>query len=74
VSKEEKNERLCNGCFIMIAPFDADTFRVGAQWFHNRNCQQKMLDRSYQIYLKRMKWKPKPVPIQTSVITPDRQV
>ena len=45
-------ERFCNGCFTLIAPFDPEAFRVGGQWFHTGNCHQKMLDRSYEIYLK----------------------
>jgi hypothetical protein len=48
-------ERFCNGCFTLITPFDPDAFRVGAQWFHNGRCQQKMLDRSYELYLRRLK-------------------
>ncbi len=48
-------ERFCNGCFTLIAQFDPYAFRVGAQWFHNANCQRMMVDRSYQLYLKRLK-------------------
>jgi hypothetical protein len=44
-------ERFCNGCFTVIAPFDPEALRVGGQWFHSDNCQRKMLDRNYQIYL-----------------------
>jgi hypothetical protein len=47
-------ERFCNGCFTIIAPSDPEAFRVGGQWFHSGNCQEKMLDRSYQLYLKRL--------------------
>jgi len=39
----------------LIAQFDPYAFRVGAQWFHNANCQRMMVDRSYQLYLKRLK-------------------
>jgi hypothetical protein len=38
----------------LIAPFDPEAFRVGGQWFHGGNCHQKMADRDYQIYLKRL--------------------
>jgi len=48
------NERFCDGCFTLIAPFDREAFRVDGQWFHSGNCQQKILDRNYQIYLKRL--------------------
>jgi hypothetical protein len=51
-------ERFCNGCFTSIDPFDQDAFKVGAQWFHNANCQRIMVDRSYQLYLKRLKRDP----------------
>ena len=47
-------ERFCDGCFSLIAPFDPEAFRVGGQWFHSHNCQEKMLDRTYQLYLKRL--------------------
>jgi len=47
-------ERLCSGCFSVIAPFDPEAFMIGGQWFHTRNCQERMLDRSYQLYLKRL--------------------
>jgi hypothetical protein len=45
-------EQFCSGCFTLIAPFDPEAFRNGGQWFHSGNCQQKMIDRSYRIYLK----------------------
>jgi hypothetical protein len=48
-------ERFCNGCFTSIAQFDPEAFKVGAQWFHSANCQRMMFDRSYQLYLKRLK-------------------
>ena len=47
-------ERFCSGCFTLIAPFDPEAFRVGGQWVHGNNCHQKMADRDYQIYLKRL--------------------
>ena len=47
-------QRFCNGCFTLIAPFDPDAFRVGPHWFHNGRCQQKMLDRTYEVYLRRL--------------------
>jgi hypothetical protein len=47
-------EQFCNGCFTLIAPSDPEAFSVGGQSFHSRNCQQKMLDRSYEIYLKNL--------------------
>jgi hypothetical protein len=47
-------ERFCDGCFSLIAAFDPEAFKVGNQWFHSRSCQEKMLYRSYQIYLKRL--------------------
>lgn len=45
-------ERFCDGCFTLIAPFEPEAFSVGGQWFHCANCEQKLLDRSYQLYLK----------------------
>ena len=51
---DDGKERFCDGCFSVIAPFDPEAFRVGGQSFHSRNCQEKMLDRSYQLYLKRL--------------------
>jgi hypothetical protein len=51
--KDEK-ERFCNGCFCVIAPFDREAITDGGQWFHSLNCKEKMLDRSYQSYLKRL--------------------
>jgi hypothetical protein len=47
-------ERFCEGCFSVIAPFDPEAFGMGDQWFHSRNCEEKMLDRSYELYLKRL--------------------
>ena len=44
-------ERFCDGCFTLVAPSDPEAFSVAGQWFHSGNCQQKMLDRSYEIYL-----------------------
>jgi hypothetical protein len=49
--KDEK-ERFCKGCFCVIAPFDREALMVGGQWFHSLNCQERMLDRNYQCYLK----------------------
>lgn len=45
-------ERFCNGCFTLIAPFEPEAISAGGQWFHCANCQQKMVDRSYQLSLK----------------------
>jgi len=45
-------ERFCSGCFTLIAPFEPEAFSVDGQSFHCANCQQKMQDRSYQVYLK----------------------
>jgi hypothetical protein len=50
----DAKERFCDGCFTVIAPFDPEAFRVGAQWFHGDNCKEKMLNRSYQLYLRRL--------------------
>jgi hypothetical protein len=44
-------ERFCDGCFTLVAPYDPEAFSVAGQWFHSGNCQQKMLDRSYEVYL-----------------------
>jgi len=48
-------ERFCDGCFTLVAPCDPEAFSVAGQWFHSGNCQQKMLDRSYEIYLNHLK-------------------
>ena len=47
----DRKERFCDGCFTLVAPCDPEAFSVAGQWFHSGNCQQKMLDRSYEIYL-----------------------
>jgi hypothetical protein len=46
----DEKKRFCSGCFTLIAPFEREAFGAGGQWFHNGNCQRKMLDRDYQIY------------------------
>ena len=45
-------DRFCSGCFTLIAPFDPEAFSVEGQWVHGVNCQQKVLDRNYQLFLK----------------------
>jgi hypothetical protein len=47
-------ERFCDGCFSLIAAFDPEAFKVGSQWLHSHSCHEKVLYRSYQIYLKRL--------------------
>ena len=52
MKKVKDEQRLCNGCFTLIAPFDPEAFGIGGKWFHCTNCKQKMVDRSCQVYLK----------------------